>query len=1023
MMDRQTLIIKLRPIKESEKIPNTWGGKRKTNIRSIVSLLTSKNLRNMALRGDPDQTTNRNINHQGTEVKNSTDLIQKNNLNKKDDSLNKFKEECIEHGLEYKSYTDAGLSNGPAKPQDKQRTQNIVKPLTNTDKPLFTRNKHERTSIHKLAIGTYNVRSLGGVGDLYLLCKEAEKYNIDFIGIQEHSMRSENIITCIRGNNLSYEFYFSSADARGNGGVGILVNKKHVNYIRNIKSISDRTLRMSINYDPRLIIVSTYSPTEGAKVELMNKYYEDLEYMDVGQNKRDFVAILGDFNARLGGNGPNEQGNIYTIGTTTSRNGKYLKNFCENLNVYPVSCKFLNTVRRKYTWKNPKTKGKSEKDHILINKEYIKSVTNCRAYNTLKIDSDHRIKVMKINIKLKKLHINKSNTVRYAYEKLKNTKTAKQHAIETKNRYDALIGFETDQPTTQTKYNILQASIKHANETVLGKNKNSVNEYISDKTKALINQKDELRKKYLVNKNDENKKRWLEMKPTVKKSLIEDKKRMINGILSGIEKDKTNNDITKMYRKINLISGNFRNKIVIDTNNDEDQTETFRKYFDKLLNNENINEAHNENANENEPNNRIEQIKQIKRSKHNIPLLINTDNITADEIRDAIKSFSNNKATGCDDIKAEILKNMDDYMINVIKDICNDVYNNNKPPEQWGMNTIVPVYKKDDRSNVNNYRGISLMSIVAKTYNKVLLNRIYNPINEILGENQAGFRKHRSTVEQVHVIERIIEDGIINEKPYFIIFVDFQKAFDSIDRKIMWEILRNMGVPDKMIKAISCLYAETKSKVLVNGQLSNELKTKTGIIQGDTLSPFLFVIVMDYIFKLIAPKSKGTGYKFTETLKITELLFADDVALIGSSCLDVIKYFIELKNKAAMVGLKINCSKTKYLTNIDCTRRVKQRKINVLNELGIEKVDNFKYLGCEIADPKKEMATRKIKMWVNFWKLNRMWRSSFIEQKTKIRVVNTLILPIFLYGSETWTITEKQKEEINIIGRNYIARR
>ena len=59
-----------------------------------------------------------------------------------------------------------------------------------------------------------------------------------------------------------------------------------------------------------------------------------------------------------------------------------------------------------------------------------------------------------------------------------------------------------------------------------------------------------------------------------------------------------------MYRKINLISGNFRNKIVIDTNNDEDQTETFRKYFDKLLNNENINEAHNENANENEPNNR-----------------------------------------------------------------------------------------------------------------------------------------------------------------------------------------------------------------------------------------------------------------------------------------------------------------------------------------------------------------------------------------------------------------------------------
>ena len=119
-------------------------------------------------------------------------------------------------------------------------------------------------------------------------------------------------------------------------------------------------------------------------------------------------------------------------------------------------------------------------------------------------------------------------------------------------------------------------------------------------------------------------------------------------------------------------------------------------------------------------------------------------------------------------------------------------------PSDWKEGYIVKIPKKGDLSSCSNYRGISLLSVPSKIFNRVILYRIKDAVDPSLRDNQAGFRKNRSCTDQIATLRIIIEQSQEWRTPLYVNFLDYEKAFDSVDRTTLWKLLRHYGVPEKL---------------------------------------------------------------------------------------------------------------------------------------------------------------------------------------------------------------------------------
>ena len=209
----------------------------------------------------------------------------------------------------------------------------------------------------------------------------------------------------------------------------------------------------------------------------------------------------------------------------------------------------------------------------------------------------------------------------------------------------------------------------------------------------------------------------------------------------------------------------------------------------------------------------------------------------------------------------------------------------------------------------------------SKIYNKILLNRVRPILEEKLRTNQNGFRPGRSTLAQILTLRRIIEGVKSKTLPAVMIFVDFHKAFDSIHKEKLMEILKAYGIPLETVNTISLLYKNTTAKVISPDGDTSFFPIHAGVLQGDALASYLFIIAADYAMKTAISNSDDCGFTLEKAksrrhpaLCVTDIDYADDIALLSDSVDKAEKLLHNVEMAAKLIGLHINEKKTQYMT-------------------------------------------------------------------------------------------------------------
>ena len=308
------------------------------------------------------------------------------------------------------------------------------------------------------------------------------------------------------------------------------------------------------------------------------------------------------------------------------------------------------------------------------------------------------------------------------------------------------------------------------------------------------------------------------------------------------------------------------------------------------------------------------------------------------------------------------------------------------------------------------------MPIAAKVYNKLILNRLVPHVDPLLRINQNGFRRGRSTLAQILALRRIVEEIRNSNREMALVFVDFKKAFDSINRDILFEILPLYGIPARLVEAIKSLYLNTSATIITPDGPTDFFNISAGVLQGDTLAPFLFIIALDYSLRLSLDTIHDKGITIKPRMSsrhpskhLTDLGFADDIALLAD-CMENAQHLLKaLQEAAALVGLHLNEGKTEFISN---SQESQNTSLKTLNGTDIKKVDDFKYLGSWIMDSGKDFTIRKAQAWSACNKLARIWCSN-LPNKSKVSLFQATIQPILLYGSETWTLSSRQQKRLD----------
>lgn len=404
----------------------------------------------------------------------------------------------------------------------------------------------------------------------------------------------------------------------------------------------------------------------------------------------------------------------------------------------------------------------------------------------------------------------------------------------------------------------------------------------------------------------------------------------------------------------------------------------------------------------------------------NVNYVLNV-NFTSEEVDEAICTMKSGKSAGLDAISPDVVKYCKEYLIEDLTDIFNYIIENRKYPDIWAQGMRVPIPKPGNKLDVNNFRGITVLSVMTKIF-EIIVNKRFVFVKELTGtqdRNNGGFVKGSRTADNMFILNGIIEKQMILRKPLFICFVDFSKAFDIVNRYILFFKLIKSNIKGRVIDTVRDIYTKTKFQVKTSCGYSPLIQDMVGVNQGGNFSPTLF---REYLNDLGSYLSHKNGIVIGDEI-ISHLLWADDLILLSETSDGL---------QAQLNGLEKFCSNNQMIINETKTKIMiygRGEKVDFkLNGKVLDITTKYKYLGnifnttCNInGNPMREtikyLNDNSIKAVYGLY--SKTQPLSPLPPKINFTLFDSLVKPVAMYGSDIWGVY-KIAEDLDKIQLRFI---
>ena len=492
-----------------------------------------------------------------------------------------------------------------------------------------------------MKVGCWNVRTMFAAGKLEEVSKEMSNYGLDILGISEARWTGTGKAAGPQGEMILY----SGGDENHERGVAVMVSKKIAGSIMEWSASGDRMIRVRFfSKHIKMTIIQCYAPTNEARMEEKEKFYDDLDGEIKRTPKHDMLLVMGDMNAKIGSDNFGYEQNMGKHGCgEQNENGGMFCDLCQENDLVIGGSLFKHKDIHKTTWISPDGHTKNQIDHLAIRRKFRTSLLDLRAYRGADVGSDHELIIGRIKLKLAKVCKKEGRRKRFDVNLLKIPEKVAEFRLELRNRFEVLCEAED----IEQHWNDYQESYKKTSEKVLGFKSRQKKSWITEDTWKTIEKRKEIKSCINQTKSQRIKERKREeyrlMDKEVKYRTRRDKRQFVDQMASQAEEAASRDHLGTLYlitKKLTSRSDCTRNQI----NNKEGGViteehkvlERWKQHFEEVLN--------------------IEGERTEIHCRRTIALEIEVAPPSLEEVAKSIKKMSSGKAPGIDNIHAEMLK-------------------------------------------------------------------------------------------------------------------------------------------------------------------------------------------------------------------------------------------------------------------------------------------------------------------------------------------------------------------------------